>query len=56
MGYIALVEDFTEFSLASKIFRRGVSVSARTPFDAKKKMGYIALVEDFTEFGFASNI
>merc|ERR1712208_267864 len=41
MGYIALVEDFTDFGLASKILRRGVSVSARTsrtlPFDAKKK-------------------
>ena len=41
LGYIALAEDFTEFGLASKIFRRGVSVSARTsrtlPFDAKKK-------------------
>merc|ERR1712208_172017 len=40
-GYIALVKDFTEFSLASTIFRRGVSVSARTsrtlPFGAKKK-------------------
>merc|ERR1712030_143737 len=41
IGYIALVEDFTEFGLASTIFRRGVSVSARTsrtlPFVAKKK-------------------
>merc|ERR1711936_1146372 len=49
-----------QFGLASKIFRRGVSVSTRTsrtlPFDAKKKMGYIALVEDFTEFGLASTI
>merc|ERR1712208_203849 len=30
LGYIALVEDFTEFGLASKNVRRGVSVSART--------------------------
>merc|ERR1712030_207372 len=41
MGYIALIEDFTEFVLASTIFRSGVSVSARTSrtllFDAKKK-------------------
>merc|ERR1712030_195693 len=41
MGYIALGEDSTEFGLASTIFRRVVSVSARTsrtlPFDAKKK-------------------
>merc|ERR1712105_367576 len=55
---IALVEDFTEFGLASKNFRRGVSVSARTSrtlaFEGKKKLGYIALVEDFTEFGLAS--
>jgi len=58
LGYIALVKDFTEFGLASKNFRRGVSVSARTSrtlaFEGKKKLGYIALVEDFTEFGLGS--
>merc|ERR1712030_77808 len=44
MGYITLVE---EFGLASTIFRRGVSVSARTsrtlPFDANKKKWPISL-------------
>merc|ERR1712082_283361 len=59
-GYIALVEDFTEFGPASTIFRRGVSVSARTsrtlPFDANFFFSYIALIEDFTEFGLASTI
>ena len=43
MAYIALVEDFTEFGLASKTFRRGVSVSARTSrtlaFEGQKKTG-----------------
>merc|ERR1712208_1693 len=38
LGYISLVTDFV---LASTIFRRGVSVSARTsrtlPFDTQKK-------------------
>ena len=48
-----------EFGLASKNFRRGVSVSARSSrtlaFEGKKKqLGYIALVEDFTAFGLAS--
>merc|ERR1712030_296441 len=47
MGYIALVEDFTEFGPASTIFRRGVSVSAQTsrtlPFDGQKKKLAISL-------------
>merc|ERR1711984_42279 len=47
MGYIALVEDFMEFGPASTIFRRGVSVSARTSrtllFDGKKKKLAISL-------------
>merc|ERR1712030_129283 len=46
-GYIALVEDFTEFGPASTIFRRGVSVSAQTsrtlPFDGQKKKLAISL-------------
>merc|ERR1711895_40794 len=47
LGYIALVEDFMKFGLASKNFRRGVSVSARTSrtlaFEGKKENWGISL-------------
>merc|ERR1712082_539195 len=60
MGYIALVEDFTEFGPASTIFRRVCPFRHRLHgnclLTAKKKISYIDLIEDFTEFGLASTI
>merc|ERR1712030_204971 len=47
LGYIALVKDFTEFGLASKNFRTGVSILARTSrtlaFEGQKKNWGISL-------------